>query len=101
MFLSVLELKGFTAVETDNVTKIIPSSQVRQSGIKVISDKEMDIKGEGFLTKIFHLNYVSPAELTKTMQPMISKDGNVISYSPTNALIITDSFSNIKNSQML
>ena len=96
MFLSVLELKGFTAVETDNVTKIIPSSQVRQSGIKVISDKEMDIKGEGFLTKIFHLNYVSPAELTKTMQPMISKDGNVISYSPTNALIITDSFSNIK-----
>ena len=30
------------------------------------------------------------------MQPMISKDGNVISYSPTNALIITDSFSNIK-----
>ncbi|MFZ3089086.1 MAG: type II secretion system secretin GspD [Nitrospirota bacterium] len=96
MFLSVLELKGFTAVETDNVTKIIPSSQVRQSGIKVISDKEMDIKGEGFLTKIFHLNYVSPAELTKTIQPMISKDGNVISYSPTNALIITDSFSNIK-----
>lgn len=96
MFLSVLELKGFTAVETDNVTKIIPSSQVRQSGIKVISDKEMDIKGEGFLTKIFHLNYVSPAELTKTMQPMISKDGNVISYTPTNALIITDSFSNIK-----
>ena len=48
MFLSVLELKGFTAVETDNVTKIIPSSQVRQSGIKVISDKEMDIKGRAF-----------------------------------------------------
>ena len=96
VFLSVLEVKGFTAVETDNVIKIIPSREVKQSGIKVISDKERDIRGEGFVTKIFHLNYVSPAELTKTITPLISKDGNIIPYLPTNALIITDSYSNIK-----
>lgn len=95
-FLSVLEVKGFTAVETDNVIKIIPSREVKQSGVKVISDKERDIRGEGFVTKIFHLNYVSPAELTKTITPLISKDGNIIPYLPTNALIITDSYSNIK-----
>ncbi len=96
VFLSVLEVKGFTAVETDNVTKIIPSREVRQSGIKVISDNERDVRGEGFVTKIFHLSYVSPAELTKTITPLISKDGNIISYAPTNALIVTDSYSNIK-----
>lgn len=96
VFLSVLEVKGFTAVETDNVIKIIPSREVKQSGVKVISDKERDIRGEGFVTKIFHLNYVSPAELTKTITPLISKDGNIIPYLPTNALIVTDSYSNIK-----
>lgn len=95
-FLSVLEVKGFTAVETDNVIKIIPSREVRQSGIKVISDKEGDIRGEGFVTKIFHLNYVSPTEITKTITPLISKDGNIIPYLPTNALIVTDAYSNIK-----
>jgi len=96
VFLSVLEVKGFTAVETDNVIKIIPSREVKQSGVKVISDKDRDIRGEGFVTKIFHLSYVSPAELTKTITPLISKDGNIISYAPTNALIVTDSYSNIK-----
>ncbi len=96
VFLSVLEVKGFTAVETDNVIKIIPSREVKQSGVKVVSDKEKDIRGEGFVTKIFHLNYVSPSELTKTITPLISKDGNIIPYVPTNALIVTDSYSNIK-----
>ena len=96
VFLSVLEVKGFTAVETDNVIKIIPSREVKQSGVKVISDKEKDIRGEGFVTKIFHLSYVSPTELTKTITPLISKDGNIIPYLPTNALIVTDSYSNIK-----
>lgn len=96
VFLSVLEVKGFTAVETDNVIKIIPSREVRQSGVKVISDKEKDIRGEGFVTKIFHLSFVSPSEITKTITPLISKDGNIIAYAPTNALIVTDSYSNIK-----
>ena len=73
-FLSVLEVKGFTAVETDNVIKIIPSREVKQSGVKVISDKERDIRGEGFVTKIFHLNYVSPTELTKIITLLIFKD---------------------------
>lgn len=96
VFLSVLEVKGYTVVESDSVSKIIPSREGKQSGVKVVSDKEKIKGAEGFLTMIFHLNNVSPQELSKTITPLISKDGNIISYQPTNALIVTDSSSNIK-----
>ena len=40
VFLSALEIKGFTAIEDGNVTRIIPTATARQSGLKVFQDGE-------------------------------------------------------------
>ncbi len=99
VFLSALEIKGFTAVEDGSVTRIIPSSTARQSGIKVFQDG--DIRGEGFVTKLIRLKFVNPQEIVRTITPLITKDGNLIAYPNTNSIIITDAVYNIRKIESL
>jgi len=99
VFLSALEIKGFTTVEDGSVTRIIPAAMARQSGIKVLQDG--DARGEGFVTKLIRLKFVNPQEIVRTISPLISKDGNLIAYPNTNSIIITDPVHNIRKIESL
>jgi len=99
VFLSALEIKGFTAVEDGKIIRIIPSASARQSGLKVLKDD--DFKGEGFVTKLLRLSYVTPQEIVRTLSPLVSKDGTLIPYPATSSLIITDSVPNIRKIESL
>ncbi len=99
VFLSALEIKGFTAVEDGKIIRIIPTASARQSGLKVFKDD--DFKGEGFVTKLVRLSYVAPQEIVRTLTPLVSKDGNLIPYPATSSLIITDSVPNIRKMESI
>ena len=99
VFLSALEIKGFTAVEDGTVTRIISSAAARQSGIKVFQDG--NFRGEGFVTQLIRLKFVSPQDMVRTITPLITKDGNLIAYPNTNSIIVTDSVYNIKKIEAL
>jgi general secretion pathway protein D len=99
VFLSALEIKGFTAVEDGSIIRIVPTAAVRQSGLKVVQDGDMT--GEGYVTKLIRLTYVNPQELVRTLTPLITKDGSLIAYPSTNSLIITDSVSAIRKIEQL
>ena len=57
VFLSALEIKGFTAVEDGKVTRIIPPATARQSGLKVF--RTANVRGEGFVTKLIRIELLS------------------------------------------
>jgi general secretion pathway protein D len=99
IFLSALEIKGFTAIEDGKIIRIIPTSTARQSGLKVIQDGGME--GEGFVTKLIRTSYVDPQDLVRTLTPLISRDGMLLAYPATNSLIITDSVMSIKKIEKL
>jgi len=99
VFLSALEIKGFTAVEDGTVTRIIPAASARQSGLKVIQDG--DGRGEGFVTKLIRMKFVNPQDMVRAITPLITKDGLLIAYPNTNSIIITDSVYNIKKIEIL
>jgi general secretion pathway protein D len=99
VFLSALEIKGFTAVEDGKVIRIIPAASARQSGLKVFQDDTF--KGEGFVTKLVRLTYVNPNDIVRTLTPLVSKDGSLIASPATSSLIITDSVYNIKKIESL
>lgn len=99
VFLSALEIKGFTAVEDGKIIRIIPTALARQSGLRVLPDGDM--RGEGFVTKLIRMAYVNPQDITRTLMPLISKDGSLIAYPATNSLIITDSVHNIRKIESL
>ena len=99
VFQSALEIKGFTAIEDGKVVRIIPTAQARQSGLKVYQDGRFG--GEGYVTQLIRMTYVNPTEITRALQPLISKDGSLIAYAPTNSLIITDAVPNIRKIESL
>jgi general secretion pathway protein D len=99
VFLSALEIKGFTAVEDGRVIRIIPTASARQSGLKVVPDG--DLRGQGYVTKLIRMTFVNPQDIVRTLTPLMSKDGNLIAYSATNSLIVTDSVHNIKKIESL
>ena len=95
IFLTVLDLKGFTAVTENKVIKIFPSREAKQSGVSVVTDAKPLPPDENYETRIVRLKYVSASELSRLIAPLISKDGSSIPYSQTNALILTDIKSNM------
>ncbi|HUJ18076.1 MAG TPA: secretin N-terminal domain-containing protein [Nitrospirota bacterium] len=99
VFLSALELKGFTAIEDGKITRIIPAATARQSGLKVL--KGNDFNDQGFVTKLIRLSYVNPNELVRTLTPLVSRDGSLIAYPATNSLIITDATPNVRKMESL
>jgi general secretion pathway protein D len=97
VFESVLEMNGFTAVPGTDATKIIPSGIARQTGLEIHEGKEASaVKVEDkMITQIIPLEHGSSDEIRTLFAPLISKDGTIISYKPTNHLVVTERASNI------
>jgi general secretion pathway protein D len=97
VFESVLEMNGYTAVPGDDAIKIIPSALARQSGLEIREGKEAkDVTPEDrMITQIIPLEHASADEVRNLLASSVSKEGMIISYKPTNHLVITDRASNI------
>ena len=96
LFTSVLELKGFTLVQTGKVYKIIPSTSAKQTGVKLLGDKDRLPGGEAYVARVFSLEQISAQEAQSFLQPIISKDGHIGSFGPGNMLLIVDTAANLQ-----
>lgn len=96
VFISVLELKGFTVVQSGKVAKIIPSASARQAGFKLLSQGEQAPVNESYVAQVTKLEYITAQEAVTFLQPMISKDGHLSAFGPGNLLLIVDSSINIR-----
>ncbi|MEW6409951.1 MAG: secretin N-terminal domain-containing protein [Nitrospirota bacterium] len=97
IFLSVLSFKGYAVIQGLHVVQIIPSAMAKQTGGQIVTEKAVELKErESFLTRIIHLTHLNAAEAVKILTPLISKEGVVNFYLPTNTIVITDTFSNVE-----
>jgi len=95
VFESVLEVHGFATVDTGHVIKIVPSPDARTKNIETRTNAEGEQDGDRIITQLIPLRFAAHEEVKQLLAPMVSKSGAIISYAPTNALIITDFYSNI------
>jgi len=51
---------------------------------------------EQIVIKVIHLDYADAEDLASVLAPLLSKDGRVVPYPPTNTLIIKDRASVVK-----
>jgi len=96
VFESVLEVHGFTTVDSGNVVKIVPSTEARGKSIETRLREEAAIPEDKIITQLIRLNYANPDELKKLFAPLISKSSVIVSYPPSGMLIVTDVESNIQ-----
>ncbi|MCK5595191.1 hypothetical protein KAI19_03340 [bacterium] len=92
VFLSILEVRGFTTVPSGKIIKIIPASLARQYPGQVdIGKKASEISEEDrIITQLIHLEYAESMQLLAIIKPLISQRGYTTSYAPTNTIILTD-----------
>lgn len=96
VFESVLEVHGYTTVKTGEVTKIVPASDARSKSVETRLFEEAASPEDKIVTQLIPLKYASADEVKKLFAPMISKSSVILAYNPTNTLIVTDVYSNIK-----
>ncbi len=97
VFESVLEVNGFTTVPAGKVIKVVPSVEARQKSVELRrAPLFVPRPNDRIITQILPLLYAEAQEVRKLLAPLVSKQGVVIAYDPTDILIITDFQSNIQ-----
>ena len=96
VFESVLEVHGYTTVKAGQVIKIVPSTDARSKNIETRLKEEAASPADRVVTQLIPLKFANSTEIKKLFAPLISKSSVILSYTPTNMLIVTDIYSNIK-----
>lgn len=95
VFLSILEVHGFSAIHSGNVIKIIPDVKAKQSGMPVGAPRDPNSADE-IETRVIQVNNVAAAQLVPILRPLVPQEGHLAAYVPTNVLIVSDRSSNIQ-----
>ncbi len=97
VFESVLEVHGYTTVKSGEVVKIIPAPDARSKSIETkLREESSSAPEDRVVTQLIQLTYADPVEIKRLFTPMVSKSSVILAYPPTNILIVTDVYSNIK-----
>lgn len=101
IFLSVLNLKGYTAVQAGPAIKIIPTKDARNVPLPLVTPGYKTPEGELFVTDVIQLHYVDSQDLAGLLQNMMSQDGLIAAYPTTNSIILIDTAANISRLKKL
>jgi general secretion pathway protein D len=93
--LSALRLQGFTAVETDGVTKIVPEADAKQQATPV-GVGPVGAGGDRLVTEVYVLKSESAVQLVNVLRPLITPNNSIAAVPTGNALVITDYADNLK-----
>ncbi len=93
VFLSVLQVHGYSAVPAGDLTKIVPDVTAKQGPVPILGD-ELDTSDQ-LVTQVITVVNVPAAQLVPILRPMVPQQGHLAAYAATNSLIITDRASNI------
>lgn len=98
ILLSALRLQGYSAVDADGVTKIIPEADAKLYADTMVRP---GVKGDKIVTKVIVLKNESATQMVNVVRPMIAPNNLVVAHASGNALVITDYVSNIKRIEQI
>ncbi|MFB3897146.1 MAG: type II secretion system secretin GspD [bacterium] len=94
---SALAAKGYTAILTGNILKIVSLDNAKQAEVKVqVGSDPAKIKvGDDVITQVIPLSYSDAAELKRDLANLMPKRGDLSANARSNTLIVTDIASNV------
>jgi general secretion pathway protein D len=95
VFLSILDVHGFSAVPGEGIIKIVPDVNAKQGAVPTGYDKRY-ADSDQLVTRVLQLENVAANQLVPILRPLVPQQGHLAAYTPTNVLVITDRASNIK-----
>lgn len=96
MLQSILEIKGFTMVKADNAVKVVTQAEAGQKNIEIRTTEKGFSGDDRVITQIIPLKFLQATDVRNDLQPLVSRNGNMLIDARTNSLILTDVASNIR-----
>ncbi|WOX05565.1 type II secretion system secretin GspD [Microbulbifer pacificus] len=95
VFMSVLQVNGFSLVEQGDAWKVVPDALAKQQAIPVVDDLTR-APGEALVVRTVKIENISAAQLIAMLRPLIPQTGHLAAYADTNTLIVADRAANIE-----
>jgi general secretion pathway protein D len=96
VFLSMLQVTGFSAVPSGDVIKIIPALDAKSQAPDLLSQMKHPPHGEDIMIQVIPVIHVPAEQLVPVLRPLMPQSSNVSSYTPSNMLILSGQANNIK-----
>jgi general secretion pathway protein D len=93
-FLSILEVHGYVAVPSGNLTKILPDANARQVPGTDLPSGNIASTDE-LVTQVLQVQNVAAAQLVPILRPLIPQYGHLAAHPASNMLIISDRAANV------
>ena len=91
-FLSILEVYNYIAVNTGDITKILPNASARQYPGFIGTD---GAGADDIVTQVIQVQNVGAAQLVPILRPLIPQYGHLAAHPGSNMLIISDRAMNV------
>jgi len=95
IFLSILQVHGYSAVPVGDVIKIVPDVSAKQGPIPVTTPTNPG-EGDEMVTQVVKIENVPAAQLVPILRPLIPQQGHLAAYAASNSLVISDRAANIR-----
>lgn len=99
-FLSALAINGLAVVPGDGFYKIKQARAAQRDNIDTFSGAYYP-SSDQMITRIIKLKYISADEVNKQLRILTSTNGELVPYTPTNSLIVSDYGANMDRIQKI
>jgi general secretion pathway protein D len=95
VFLSILQVHGYSAVQVGDVTKIVPDVNAKQGPVPVTEPAHPG-NGDELVTRVIKVENVPAAQLVPILRPLIPQQGHLAAYAASNTLVVSDRAANVE-----
>ena len=96
VFLSMLQVSGFSAIPNGNVIKIIPTIDARTQSPDLLNQLQHPPFGDDMMVQVIPVQYVPAEQLVPVLRPLMPQWSSVSAYAPSNMLILSGRANNIR-----
>jgi type II secretory pathway component GspD/PulD (secretin) len=98
--LLILRVHGFAAVEQGGYVQVIPDANIRQYPVPIATGKESYSDAE-YVNKVIVLKNVPAVQLVPILRPVLPQSAHLVAMPCKNALLLVDTFANVKRIEQL
>jgi len=95
VFLSVLQVHGYAAVQVGEIIKILPDVNAKQGPVAT-GGGSSQATGDELVTRVVPIKNVPAAQMVPILRPLVPQQGHLAAYPNSNVLVVSDRAANIE-----
>lgn len=93
--LSVLDVHGYSAVESGGYVRIVPTANVRQLPVPTVTGNKQYGDSE-VVTQVLTIKSIPAGQLVPMLRPLLPQAAHLAAFPCTNTLLMVDRYANVK-----